>query len=195
MARVPAIQAGFPLSKNSTAPVATYAATVSLVVIRSSLDVSSPFATATRQAMLASPGYGAWPSRYLAQRGVDPAQLDDTTLALMRLKLVFDFGSRVEADSASSLAAAIDAEWPKLANARAAFVSARGTQAYEQAAVTAELASSGAATWGFMRNVNVGTVLPVPDVAATEGCRPEFDRYIQNMVRLDLQQRIEDRLA
>lgn len=174
--------------------VASYDATVSVTVIRSSFRASAALTQSSRNKLREAPGYAAWPPATFMERGIELSQVDDQTLALARLKLVFDFGAGISAESSEELSRAIDRRWPKLATARTALMEGTGSVAYAQSAVTAEVNANGEPSWGYTGNVNGGQPLPLAGEAA-EGQRTEFDAFLQNLMRLDLQQRIEKRLA
>lgn len=182
-----------PRAASSTPSVGNYEAVASVAVIRSSFRCDE-LTRKARSKLTADPGYAAWPSATFAERGITLSQLHDDTLVLARLKLVFDFSAGITAESSVELSRAIDHRWPELAEARAALLNGTGTVAYAQAAVTAEVNAEGEPRWGFVGNVNDGQPLPL-GYTASEGQRPEFDAYLQNLIRLDLQQRIEKRLA
>lgn len=189
----PSVRAATIRTTSAAPVVGNYEATVSVAVIRSSFR-GSELTRSARRKLTADPGYAAWPPAVFAERGVTLSQLDGETLVLARLKLVFDFGAGIAAESSAELSQAIDHRWPKLASARAALLAGTGTVAYAQATVTADVNADGEPRWGFVGNVNAGQPLPLADTAA-EGQRPEFDGYLQNLCRLDLQQRIEKRLS
>jgi hypothetical protein len=121
--------------------------------------------------------------------------ISDELLVIARLKLVFDFGSVLPGDSSQELREAIIATWPGLASSAASLTSGAGAPPYEQAAVTAQVDADGLPNWGYERNVNSGVVLPLSGLSPYGGGRTDFDLFLQNLVRLDLQQRIEQLVA
>lgn len=188
------ISAPTPTVSSASAVAGTYEATVSIAVIRSSFQARSALTRASRGAFRNPPGYAEWPPAIFAERGISLSEVDDTTLILARLKLGFDFGSGITAGSSAELSEAIAERWPKLAEERTALIKGQGGMPYAQAAVTGEVNVVGEPRWGYVGNVNSGKPLALAETAP-EGQRPEFDVYLQNLVRLDLQQRIEKRLA
>lgn len=174
--------------------VASYSATASVVIIRSSFRVKAPLASSTRQRFISAPGYAQWPPWSVTSRGIALSALDDLTLSLLRLKLGFDVGAGITGNSPEELSEAIDIEWPMLAVLRRDLALGAGIPSYEQASINGEVNAKGEPTWGYMRNVNSGQPLPLKEPTPVPA-RPEFDRFLQNLVRVDLAQRIDDQLA
>jgi hypothetical protein len=174
--------------------IVSYSATVSVVVVRSSVQVKTPLSSGIRKSLIAAPGYAQWPPLAVTSRGVTLSDLDDLTLSMIRLKLAFDFGAAIAGDSSDELTRGIDAEWPALAAPRADLARGAGIPPYEQASINGEVNALGEPTWGYLRNVNGGQILPLKEPAPVP-TRPEFDRFLQNLVRVDLAQRIDALLA
>jgi hypothetical protein len=167
-----------------------YTATVATDVITSSIDLKQePLSQELRAALGEPPGWVPWPPAQLPT-GVALSVLSDMQLLLFRLKALFDFGAGVNGDTSTSLSEAIDAEWPALGVARTSVATGQATITYAQAAVSADLDAKGETGWGFQPNLNGGAALPIPDITPASG-RPEYDRVLQNLVRLDLLRRIE----
>jgi hypothetical protein len=174
--------------------VASYSATTSVVVIRSSWHVTDSLTAGTRRRLIASPGYAQWPPFAVTSRGLVLPELDDSLLLLLRLKLAFDFGAGITANSPYELSKGIDAEWPALAVPREELARGAGIPPYEQASINGEVNALGEPTWGYTRNVNGGQLLPLKEPTPVPA-RPEFDRFLQNLVRVDLARRIDAQLA
>lgn len=175
---------------DSVTVVAEYAATVSLITIQSGFSPRLPLGASIVDSLSKPPGFAPWPPAPLASRQLSSTPSDQTLLLLCRLKLIFDFGAQIEGESSEELAKAIDLRWPAIAKLRAAMETGQASETYAQAAVTADVDSSGDSRWGYTSNVNGGEPLPLTYVAE-DGKRTEFDRFLQNLVRLDLQKRIE----
>jgi len=176
--------------------VGSYQATASVIVLNSSVDVSTPLTPQTRQTFQADPSYATpWPPTTIVSAGLGLESISDELLVIARLKLVFDFGSVLPGDSSQELREAIIATWPGLASSAASLTSGAGAPPYEQAAVTAQVDADGLPNWGYERNVNSGVVLPLSGLSPYGGGRTDFDLFLQNLVRLDLQQRIEQLVA
>lgn len=165
--------------------VAKYTAVVSTEVLSSELEVG-PEAEQARDTLQAAPGYAqSWPPRPL--NAVIDRQTDTTTLVLVRLKTVFDFGAELPDDRVGEVREQMAARWPELLSPTASATAAKEGP-YERIVVTAIVRSDGNPEWGFERAPTSGRPLPLKD-QPTDG-RPEFDLFVQNLVRSDLEGRL-----
>jgi hypothetical protein len=116
----------------------------------------------------------------------DPAPAPSAPLAeklLRRLLSVFGFGAGLPASSPAELSAQIDQRWANLAAMRGQRAAGQATPAFGRIAVEGLVRTDGRAEWSYQRGGN-GIPLPLPGNDATGAT--EFDRYVQNQVRLDL---------
>lgn len=170
--------------------VCNYVATASLTVVRSGFTAHLPLSEHTRNALLTHPGYAAWPSKTLTAAGVALNELSDEVLLLSRIKLVLDYGANVDGESSRELSQAIDDHWPHMASLkRGAAANGKGNP-YAHSEITADVDVDGNPSWGFTMNVAAGEPLPL-NMVGERGKRPEFDRFLQNLARADVQRRIE----
>ncbi len=156
-------------------PVALYTATVDLQVVYSQFGFAADAtADATTRAVQAAPAWAlhAWPPPL-----VGDTQVDNRRLALTKLKALFDFAAQLPDGSADQIKGAVAGRWATAAQARAAGLNVQ----YARLEVDATVHADGTATWGY--NMPAGGRLPEVD---------DLDLFVQNLVRADIQQRLEN---
>lgn len=183
----PEVVSGTGHGEHRVAPIiATYTALVSTDVISSELEIGSA-AERVRDTLESAPEYAdAWPPRPLAT-SLD-RRTDIRTLALARLKTLFDFGAQLPDGQVGEVRQHMAARWPEIL-APTPESSAGKEGPYERIRVTAIVRADGNPEWGFERSPTSGRPLPF-DAKETRGRRPELDLFVQNLVRADIETRL-----
>ena len=107
---------------------------------------------------------------------------DVTIFALAKLKAIFDFAAQLPDGSTQEIKNAIDTRFPLVRSERAV-----PTAHYKRFAVEASIMDDGKTQWGY--DIPGGDDFPPGVVARMQ--ESELDIFIQNLVRADLQQRLE----
>jgi hypothetical protein len=166
--------------------LATYRATVGLDLERSEFVYDTNASTTSiRTAGSVAPGWlTQWPPVELQVNDARDASAEGIVLA--KMVALFDFASEIDERSPEAILRAVDRRWPRVAAARNQRADAKSV--FERVEVTAWLREDGTADWSYVRADERGEPLPMASEAGLK--RGELEIFVQNLVRVDLRQRM-----
>jgi hypothetical protein len=178
--------------------LAVYAATIHAAVERSDFALSSELTDDDKQALLTAPEWipdgETWPAGSLT--AANATSVDLSRAALSKMLYVAAFGAGIERGSGEQIRGAVYRRFPR---AKALFAQAEakeGGMKYARFPVEAVITGDGQAQWGFdnpPRGTGLARQIPGVSVAIRDKAsgRSDLSVFLQNLVRADLQDRID----